>query len=350
MPGRNIVVIGGSVGGLEAARTLLAGLSPTLPASIFIVLHTAAQSPGLLDQVLARASALRVRFPSDGEPIRPGQVYVAPPDRHLLVKRDRVRVTRGPRENRFRPAVDPLFRTAAVAHQQRVIGIVLSGGQDDGAVGLAVIKSNGGLAIVQDPHEATAPGMPQAALRHVQVDHTLPVAEIATLLDQLVRQPVEYREAAMTEREPRDVAEVGGHAIHRIGKDPPPSPFTCPECGGALWQSVDRELLQFNCHVGHRYSGDALVEAQSEKLEQALWAGLRALEESSELRRRMATHARSRGMGLIANSYDEHAEESEQRAGLIRRVLMPEARESGGELTAESATASAVTAPSGNKE
>jgi two-component system chemotaxis response regulator CheB len=332
MPGRNIVVVGGSMGGLEAARTLLGGLPHSFPASVFIVLHTAAQSPGFLAQILARSTTLPCGYPEDLDPIRAGHVYIAPPDRHLLVKRGHIRVTRGPRENRFRPAVDPLFRTAAVAHQRRVIGVVLSGGQDDGAVGIGMIKSYGGLALVQDPHEAVAPGMPQAALRQADIDYTLPIAEIPRMLDRLVREPVEQPEVSMTEREPRDVAEVGAHNIHRMDRTPP-SPFTCPECGGALWESRHGALLQFTCHIGHRYSGDSLVEAQTEELEQALWAGLRALEESSELRRRMADHARERGMVVIATSYDEHANESEQRASLIRRVLMPEAREIPGDMS-----------------
>jgi two-component system chemotaxis response regulator CheB len=334
MPGRNIVVVGGSLGGLEAARTLLAGLPEDLPASIFIVLHTAARSPGLLDRILARATSWPVRYPDDGEAFAPRHIYVAPPDRHLLVKRSIVRVARGPRENRFRPAVDPLFRTAAVAHRRRVIGIILSGGQDDGAIGLGMIKAQGGLAIVQNPLEALAPGMPQAALRHVAVDHTLAVAEIAGVLDGLVREALAEPELIMRRAEPRDAAEIGGHSIHDQRRQAPPSPFTCPECGGALWESHDGDLLQYTCHIGHRYSGDSLEQAQTEEMEQALWAGLRALEESAELRRRMAMRARGRGMDTIASSYDEQARDSEQRATLIRRVLMPETRPTSGDADA----------------
>jgi two-component system chemotaxis response regulator CheB len=261
MPARDIVVIGGSSGALEALRAIVIGLPADFPAAIFVTLHTSPEGPGLLPQIIRRISRLESRFPSDRESFRRGCVYVAPPDRHLLVKRDYVRVTRGPRENRFRPAVDPLFRTAAVAHRNRVIGIVLSGGQDDGAVGAGIIKSVGGIVIVQDPSEAMATGMPEAAIRHVNVDHIAPGREIAALLDMLTREPLEEMEAVMAEDIPEDIAEVGGHKIHHAKELGPPSPFTCPDCGGTLWQSQDGDLFQFQCHVGHRYSGDSLVSA-----------------------------------------------------------------------------------------
>jgi two-component system chemotaxis response regulator CheB len=215
-------------------------------------------------------------------------------------------------------------RPAASAHRGRVIGVVVSGGQDDGAVGLRLIKTHGGMAIVQDPLEAVAPGMPQAAVTHVDVDYILKVDEIASVIGELVNEPIEVPELDMKDKETRDIAEMGSDAIHRANSLGPPSPFTCPECGGALWQSSEDELLQFQCHIGHRYGGESLVTAQSEALDHALGAGLRALEENAELRRRMARHARDRGMAAIAAGYDQHAAESEQRAGVIRRVLMPE--------------------------
>lgn len=330
MPSRDIVVIGGSSGALEALRVIVSGLGPDLSAALFIAVHTAPQAPGLLPQILTRSGPIDARFPRDRERFAPGRLYVAPPDRHLLVKRDRVRVTRGPRENRFRPAIDPLFRTAAVAHRKRVIGVLLSGGQDDGVVGLALIRHLGGVTIVQDPGDALAPAMPEAAIRHLPVDHVVASRDIAALLWRLTQESVPALEADVSDDpEPQDIAEVGGHAIHGRTKPGQPSPFTCPDCGGTLWQSVDGELMQFQCHVGHRYSGDSLISAQDDSLDQALWSGLRALEESAELRRRMASHARTRGMDQMARTYDEHAQESETRANVIRRVLMPERPEAG---------------------
>jgi two-component system chemotaxis response regulator CheB len=331
MANRDIVVIGGSSGALEGIRTILAGIPGGFPASIFVVIHTAAESPGFLNQILKRVTRLTVDYAVDREPLRPGRVYLAPADRHLLVKRDHVRVTRGPRENRFRPAVDPLFRTAAVSHGQRVIGIVLSGGQNDGAVGLRMIKNRGGLAIAQDPHEALVPSMPQSAINHVTVDFVLEAGEIAGAVERLIKEPIEVVESVMDEEETRDIAEVGSDAIHRSDVPGTPAPITCPECGGALWESQEDELLQYQCHVGHRYSGESLVTAHTEALDQALWAALRALEENSELRRRMAQHARERGMAAIATGYDDQADGSEQRASIIRRVLMPEGADTASE-------------------
>jgi two-component system chemotaxis response regulator CheB len=344
MPARDIVVIGGSSGALEALRTIVTGLTPDFPAAVFVALHTSPEGPGLLPQIITRASRLDARFPRDGERFTHGRVYVAPPDRHLILKRDYVRVTRGPRENRFRPAVDPLFRTAAVAHRNRVIAVILSGGHDDGAVGVGMIKSFGGIAIVQDPAEANTPGMPEAAIRHAAVDHIVPSGGIAALLQVLTQESVEPMEVEMSEEVPQDVAEVGGHMIHHSRDLGAPSPFTCPDCGGTLWQSRDGDIFQFQCHIGHRYSGDSLVSAQDDALDQALWSGLRALEESSELRRRMARHARARGMDVIARNYDDQAAESELRATVIRRVLMPE--RNGKE---EAKTATPVASPSGTR-
>src|SRR5262245_12586971 len=322
MATRNIIVIGGSSGGLEAIRAILSGLSGGFPASIFVVLHSGAESPGVLDRIFSRATTLPARYAIDREPIRPGHIYIGPADRHLLVKRDHVRVTRGPRENRFRPAVDPLFRTAATAHGPRVIGIVVSGGLDDGAIGVRFIKNRGGIAIVQDPHEAPVSEMPQAAIAHVNVDYILPAGEIAGVLRRLTSETIQV--TAMEDEEIRDIAEMGSDAIHHSRALGAPSPFTCPECGGTLWESHEDELLQFQCHIGHRYGGESLVSAQSEALDHALWAGLRALEENSELRRRMAKHAHDRGMTVIATGYEQQAAESEQRASVIRKVLMPE--------------------------
>ncbi len=319
---RNIIVVGGSTGALEALLRIVAALPEDFSASLFIAVHTSTGSPGLVDRILSRAGPLPARYASDGEPIRPGQIYIAPPDRHLLLKSDYVRVTRGPREHRFRPAVDPLFRTAAVAHRRRVIGVVLSGGQDDGAVGLAVIKTHGGIAVVQSPEDALAPGMPQAAIRHVKVDHVLGVDSLAPMLVRIAGEQVQ-EDAAMP-RVPRDVAEAGADDLHHPERLGIPAPFTCPDCGGALWEHQEGELLQYRCHVGHRYSGDTLMSGKTDALDQALWAALRALEESSALWKRMAANARQRGMQVIASHYEENGEDSERQARIVRRVLIPE--------------------------
>jgi two-component system chemotaxis response regulator CheB len=322
MASGSIVVIGGSTGALEALRPIVAALPGGLTASIFVVIHTAPDAPGLLDRILSRAGKLPVSYAVDRAPIEPGRIYVAPPDRHLLIEADCMRLGRGPRENRFRPAVDPLFRTASAAHVH-VVGIILSGGQDDGAAGLAAVKKQGGIAIVQDPSDALANGMPNAALRNVTADFVLPAGDIGTVLSGLIGERQGRKDTKMTEHR-KDVAEAGAHDIHRAEALGPPSPFTCPDCGGTLWQSAEGELIQFHCHVGHRFSAESLTGAQADALDQALWTALRALEESAELRRRMARHAHSRGMDRIGRDYEEQARESEERALTIRRVVMPE--------------------------
>lgn len=318
-----IVVIGGSSGALEALRVVAAGLPPDLEAAVFVVIHTSPNSPGVLDRILSRAGLLPARYAVDGEPIVAGRIYVARADRHLLIGHGRVRLTRGPRENRFRPAVDPLFRTAAAAYGSAVLGVILSGGQDDGATGLGMIKTRGGLAIVQDPADAVAPGMPTAAISHVAADYIVPAADMSAVITRVVRDRIR-KEAAMKPGERRDVAEAGAHDIHRADALGPPSPFTCPDCGGTLWQSQSGELVTFQCHVGHRYAEGSLDAAQAEALDHALWAALRALEESAELRRRMARHAFDRGMKGIGDTCAEQAVESERRALAVRAILMPE--------------------------
>jgi two-component system, chemotaxis family, protein-glutamate methylesterase/glutaminase len=320
MTHRDIVVIGASAGGLHALLELFARLPVKLQASIFVVVHTSPDGTRLLPEILDRSGASNVAYAKDGEPIERGRIYIAPPDHHLLIKRSVMRVVRGPRENRFRPAVDPLFRTAARAYGARVIGIVLSGGLDDGTHGLELIKRHGGIAIAQDPQQAVMPSMPLSAIQNVEVDYILRPSEIGAKLPLLIGEAVED-EAALVPGGP-DVAE-GIQDNLRTGRVPgPPSPFTCPECGGALWELEDGKLLRFQCHVGHGYTGDALMWEQHEELDHTLWAGLRALEEQAGLHRRMARHAEKVGRLANAREFERLAKEAEVRAASMRRLLL----------------------------
>ena len=232
----------GSIGALEALRTIVADLRSSLTASIFVVIHTSPDSPGVVDRILTRAGGLPAHYAVDGEPIVSGHIVIAPPDRHLLVQADCVRVTRGPREHRFRPAIDPLFRTAAESHPD-VIGVILSGGGDDGAAGLAAVKKSGGVAIVQHPDDAFASVLPEAALRHTGADYVLPVRDIAAVLSDIVRGRAHSAGVTMPTPPHRDPAESGTDDIHRADALGPPSPFTCPDCGGTLWQYEEGELV-----------------------------------------------------------------------------------------------------------
>lgn len=336
----HIVVIGGSAGGLEALKRILTGLETDLPAALFVVLHTAAEGPSMLPTLLRRYGSLPAEYAVDGEAIVEGRIYVAPQNHHLLVESQHVVVSRGPKENGFRPAVDPLFRTAAEAYGQKVIGVILSGGRNDGTAGLAAIKNHGGTAIVQQPEDASATGMPESAIRHVNVDHVASADEIPKLISDLVRdRDMKSTSTPKIRRARPDVAEVGRAALHskqqHLGE---PTPFICPECGGPLWEGKEGKLLRFRCHVGHVYTGEVLVEEQGDAIEQAMWTALRTLEEGAALRQRMAAHARQHGMAEIAHQYETQGAELEGQAGVVRRALVLDER------TGEDEAAPSITA------
>ena len=247
MATRNIIVIGASAGGFEALKTLVANLPKDFAASIFIVWHMSPDVRGVLPQVLNRAGTVHAAHAYDSEPILPNRIYVAPPDRHLLVETGQVRVTRGPKENRFRPAVDPLFRSAAHAYNNQVIGVVLSGALDDGTAGLWTIKHRGGLAVVQDPNDAEVSSMPENAMREVAVDYSVPIAEMARLLVRLTTEQIEETSEVFMEDDKKTAMEVRIAAadnafeigVMRLGE---PSPFTCPDCHGVLLALKDGKM------------------------------------------------------------------------------------------------------------
>src|SRR5262245_35089708 len=289
--GFDIVVIGASAGGLEVVKLLLEQLDPDLPAALFIVIHQSAQSPGTMPTILSRHSTLPIVAPTDGTPIRLGQVYLAPPNAHLVVQRDRVRVLRGPPENLHRPSIDTLFRSAAVAYGPRVVGVVLSGTLDDGTAGLEAIKACGGMTVVQDPDEAASPDMPNNALAAVTIDHCLPVNGIATLLNSLSAMPPPAGELDVPVPEHLRVeAEFAllARDIDDMGQIGPLSAYICPTCNGALWQVDGEGLLRFRCHVGHAFSAEALLSEQGQAVERALYTALRLLEERSRAARNLA--------------------------------------------------------------
>jgi two-component system chemotaxis response regulator CheB len=320
----DIFVVGASAGGLPALLEIIRALPPDWPASLFVVLHTSAESPGLLPQILGRVTRLPVSHASDGEEIRKGRVYVAPPDRHLLLQQGAMRVTHGPKENGFRPAVDPLFRTAARAYGSRVVGIILSGALDDGVYGLMQIKRGGGQAIVQDPEEAFISSMPLNAIQNVQVDHVLPAAAIGPVLDELASQPALPHApppADPDETDP-DVAEFGTDNLAMREMPGPPSPFTCPSCGGSLWELHDGYLTRFRCHVGHGYTAQFLLAEQAQNVDAALWTALRVLDENAALYRKMIRSTRQRGLERAASSYEERLSSIEQQAHTIRGALV----------------------------
>ena len=327
MARRDIVVVGGSAGGIEALTALVRGLLPDFPAALFVVVHIPPYSVSHLPQILSRAGALPAVHATDGEPIEPGRIYVAPPDRHLLVRRGWVELTRGPRENHSRPAVDPLFRSAARAYGSRVIGVVLSGSLYDGSLGLMAVKTRGGLAIVQDPREAAVEGMPRSALRLVEADHVLAAAEIAQVLTAHVGEPaVETGDTPMADRDEALQTVITEDFAEQAGDDrvEETTVYTCPDCGGVLWQSGNGKALGFRCHVGHAYGPEILLSQKSEEFESALWASLRLLKEKATLTRQLATRTREGANGgrlEVAARIEEQAELDERYARLITEVL-----------------------------
>ena len=332
-PGKHdIIVVGASAGGVEALGALAAGLPADLPAAVFVVLHVPAYGASVLPGILSRRGPLPAVHPTDGEPIRLGHIYVAPPDHHLLVEKGRVRLTRGPHENGHRPAVDILFRSAALAYGPRVVGVVLTGTLDDGTAGLYAVKQRGGLAVAQDPEDALFASMPRCAIESVSVDHIVPMTEIGPTLARLVRLPAPEESKALM---PPDlgtetkVAEFDMGAIEtpREGK---PSGYACPDCHGTLWEVQEGELLRFRCRVGHAFSPESLLAAQSDALEEAFWTALRALEESAALADRLHGRAADRGHGLAADRFREQAADARRRAAIVRQALL------GGQIIAES--------------
>lgn len=320
----DIVVVGASAGGVQSLIELVSGLPADYPGSLFIVLHLPPDGVSVLPTILERVGPLAAVTAEDRQTIRPGHIYVAPPDYHLLLQPGRIRLSSGPRENRHRPAVDPLFRSAAASYGARVVGVVLSGMLDDGTLGLIEIGERGGTTVAQNPDEALFPGMPRSAVENADPDYVMSAAEIPSLLDRLARQPVELGGAATMSDEELERIEVIESEVQYPG-DPirkgQPSVYSCPDCGGTLWEIGDGSALHFRCRVGHAYSTEALVDGQVDNIESALWSALRALDENLALARRLHDRATARGQDLAAGRFAQRAQEAEQSARMLRQVL-----------------------------
>ena len=373
----DLVVVGASAGGVEALSELVRDLPDGFPASVFVVLHTPRHGVSVLPAILSRRGNLPARVPENGEQIQRGVIYVAPPDKHMVLEKERVFLTRGPSENGHRPAIDTLFRSAAKMGGSRVVGAVLSGMLDDGTAGLLVIKRHGGVAVVQEPSDALFSGMPSSALMNVSVDFSSPIREMGDLLVRLVGSPaaspantdttsaanlspragtkdvphmessnsenaetventteetVETVEAAALQEEV-EAALMEPDALNRENQPgAAPSVYSCPECKGVLWEVKNEGIIRFRCRTGHAYSGDSLLAAQSDALEAALWTAFRALKESGSLSHRLLARAKERGHHLAVRRFAEQARECDERAAVIRNVLVngqPHPTESG---------------------
>jgi two-component system chemotaxis response regulator CheB len=334
---RDIVVIGGSIGGFQALRTIVAALPPDFGAALFVVLHVG-NRPSRLPELLSASGPLPAHHAEDGEAIEGGRIYVAPPDRHLLISRHRIRLSRAPRENWARPAVDPLFRSAAAAYGPQVIGVVLSGALNDGTDGLSAIKRHGGVAVVQEPADALASGMPQSALDHTNVDHCIPAAAIAGLLTRLSREEIAPARRGDGEEVPSLSSSIPQSVMASEYETESPAALICPECGGAMRESSLGTLDYYTCHLGHRFAAPNLSVAQFRQVEQAIETALRALGERAELCRRIAERARTGGRPHSAEHWDRARQQAEQHIEVLRRFLEEDWVQPGEETLAEGRT------------
>jgi two-component system, chemotaxis family, protein-glutamate methylesterase/glutaminase len=321
-----IIVVGTSAGGLNALQKLLRGIPPDINAAIFIVQHTSPEGPGLLPELLRSASALPIAHPHDQEQIRRCRVYIAPPNRHMVIFERQVWTTNGPRENHSRPAIDPLFRSAALHYGSLVIGIVLTGTLDDGTAGLWAVKERGGVAIVQHPDDADFAQMPLNALTHVRVDHCLPLAEIGALVGRLASESrPDIGESAVAkdlELETRIANEeiVSKRELLQISD---PTVFTCPECHGALLQLKRGGILRFRCHTGHAFSVQTLLTQLTTDIENNLWTAIRSMEESVLLLDHVAKHLHGvKQSERLASYFTQTARATERHAGTLRQVVL----------------------------
>ncbi|KAB8145547.1 chemotaxis protein CheB [Chloroflexia bacterium SDU3-3] len=321
----DIIVIGASAGGVEALTTIVQGLPADLAASLFVVLHIPPDAPSLLPAILSRAGPLPCLHATNNEEIRQGVIYIAPPDHHMLLEHGRIHVVRGPRENRSRPAIDPLFRSVAQTYGPRVIGVILTGNLDDGTAGLFAVKRAGGIAVVHDPADALYPSMPTSALEYVQADHCVPVGDIAALLTQLVAAPAPSKRALATgDPSQQEIQSVAMDTADALNPDRPgtPSVFSCPECGGVLFELQDGALTRYRCRVGHAFSPESMLAEQDHALETALWVALKTLEERAALATTLAARASERGSVQSQRRFEEMLKETQAQVLSIRRVLL----------------------------
>ncbi|KAA5541323.1 chemotaxis protein CheB [Roseiconus nitratireducens] len=327
MPKFNVIVMGASSGGIQAIRQVLSGLPNRLNAAVFVVQHLSPDSINLLPDILNRQCPVTVRAAEDGMSIQNGQIHLAPPDRHLLIDADQMHLSRGPRENRVRPAIDPLFRSAALSHGRRVIGVILSGSLDDGSSGLLSIKKAGGRTIVQDPETAITPDMPSNALRYQTPDHCVPADEIGPLLGRLLNDSQDSGNASgLTPRMRSELRKETAVLMRQSGDIKTAEHLgelvaaSCPECGGPLWEMTD-DVPRFRCHTGHAYTAQHLVAGLEEAEEQSLWVALRVMEERLRLLKRLAENDAERGFTRAAELASEKAAESEQHVNRLRKML-----------------------------
>ena len=321
-PGRDIViVVAASAGGLAPLRQLLAALPADLPASVLAVLHIPPTGGQALPRILDRSGPLPAAGAMDGEKLAPGRVYVAPPDRHLLVVNGAIRLSRGPRQNGVRPAADPMFRSAALYAGPRTIAVVLSGTLDDAALGCATVERRGGRVAVQDPSQASYPGMPESALAATRHAVARPVSELGGLVIRLVAEAPEWPGDDPAPELQAEVSRLLNGDLEVDMSARPYSGFICPDCGGPLYHAEKDDAWTYHCMVGHSWSPQSLYDEHSVAVERAMWLAIRSLDERARLTRRLAQESGERGRRVSAARFHRSAEEAYRAAEQIRRIV-----------------------------
>jgi two-component system chemotaxis response regulator CheB len=319
MANRNVLAIGTSAGGVEALRFLASELPGDFPASVLVVIHLQATYPSSLDAILTQSGRLPARFAEDDMKLERGQIYIAPPDSHLILECDALRLGQGPRENNTRPAVDPLFRSVALCCGYRAVGVVLTGMLGDGASGLHTLHEYGGLTVVQDPGDAAFSGMPDAALTRFTPDHVTSLAGMPALFQRLVNEPQgKPAEPSSDLVYEVDLAKGGSGSMSQMDHIGQRSLLACPDCHGVMWEIKEGDLIRYRCHVGHAYAAELMSLALDEALKQALNSGLRALDERIALARKLHDQAQNAGRTHLAESWRRKLVESEREAEVLR--------------------------------
>jgi two-component system, chemotaxis family, protein-glutamate methylesterase/glutaminase len=304
----NIIVVGGSAGALSILEKIVKDFPENFPASIFVALHVSPDAPSHLGDIVNRAGSLFAAFAKDEERIVASRIYIAPPDRHLLLYDGTVHLTRDPRENRSRPAIDPLFRSAARWYGPRVIAVLLSGLYDDGVQGLQVVSQHGGTVIVLKPEDTPFPQMPENAIKYDHPDYILSWSEIFPKIQELIADSQHGAEMASNN-------EVNEHHESASG-------YVCPDCGGALFENDNFPIPHFRCRIGHAYSLNALLAGEDDLLETALWAAVRALQENAELKDRTAAMLERNGKNSNAARIREDAKAQMEQSSLLRKRII----------------------------
>ncbi|MGL4960250.1 MAG: chemotaxis protein CheB [Inquilinus sp.] len=324
MPNHDIVALGASAGGLSALKRIVAGLPADFDAAVLVVLHMRSDHHSDLPAILERAGPLPASFARDGGPAVRGRIHVAPPDRHLLLQGDTLRLNHAAWENGARPSVDTLFRSVAVCCGPRSVGVVLTGYLDDGSAGLRALRRCGAITVVQDPADAEFPEMPRNALEMTEVDHVAALDALPALLARLAATPsgppqpvppdIQLEADIMAKGFEDDMA-----TLDRLGDR---SVFTCPDCGGVMWELQDGDTLRYRCHIGHAYSPASFGSAMSAEVVQAMETALRTLEERGRMLRRLDKQAVRQGHSSSAKLWSDRADVFGRQAAAIRAALL----------------------------